>query len=238
MSDREFFYADGRFFARLARNRPDSPVGVWELREMYRDMLPAGVRPVVILPADADRPSDTGETWQSRAVKAELAAADLRARLQAAEQRANLAESGERARFTAMRTAREKDVQTWKALQSRLLRLAWQVAGLYGREADLGRITVQCDGEHWDDSTCAEFDPKRCEPRSATPDELIDFIAETLRAEHPDRRYPQPSDDLVENGATAVIGALNTGGTLLDAVRSVLELAVLTAPAEEGHARR
>lgn len=229
---REFVYRDGRFYSVIGKftDAEDAPtvVGVWEMCNVTEGEVPAGARPVTIEPGDAKVRSDTGETWQHRAVKAELENATLRVELDSAKREARRARSGIEGRYAAMEAARESNAAAWNALRADLLTLAEQVAAVYGREAELGRVAVQCEGDHGNHPGGAdhEYDPELCEPRSATAEELIAFMRETLQLDHPAVRFPRPGPATIANAEVLARTELaKPGGTLADVARAILEMA-------------
>lgn len=242
MAERKFFYSDGRFFAELAPGVPNTPIGVWELREVFRDMLPAGALPVQILAGfagDADQPSDTGEPWQTRAVRAELEAADLRARLGALERSVVGRDEADRRVRARERRAREEREVAAERRRLAVLTLAEQVAALYGQEAELARVAVQCEGDHDNhpDGPDHAYAPELCYSRSATADELVAFIGETLRLDHPAVRFPLPGPETLAQAHRVARAELVTPGRTFDdavssALRTAAELAARGARAQ------
>lgn len=242
MPEREFVFVDNRFYSVVDEHAPHTvvadggavfatpAVGVWAMRELTTQ-IPAGARPVRLLdPADVGGGgvSDTGETWQARAIRAEMEAAQLRTEVAAAIRRANLAESGERAQMVAMRGARESDRVAWDTMRASLLALAERVAVLYGREAELSRAAVRCDGEHDNHPGGADhaYDPQLCAPRGATAEELIAFIEATLALDHPAVRFPQPGPATIANACQLARYELaRRGGTLDTVAEAILRMA-------------
>lgn len=230
MPEREFFYVDGRFFARLVADVPTSPVGVWELREITRDMLPDGVRPVAILAADAERPSDTGEPWQARAIRAEMEAAQLRTRVGTAEGKAERAANQARAMTrTAQQNAETADRERIEAERRRvqdLREVAEKLATVYDRTAEFEALTGPESGGYgsWCDMHDELFGDH--DHDWIGPDDLRRFIEETLALDHPAVRFPQPGPATIANACVLARTELaKHGGTLDDVAEAILRMA-------------
>ena len=188
--------------------------------------------------------SDTGETWQSRAIKAELAAADLRARLDAAERREAQVRADRTERMRAAEQAadqaRRGHIEADEKRRRDLRVIAEKLAQVYGRTAEFAAINGPDEGGYgtWcevHDELWGDHDHDRIELST-----LLTFIADTLALDHPSVRFPEPGPATIANACVLARTELaRHGGTLDDVAEAILRMAAQPQRlAEEGHAGR
>lgn len=205
---RPFRYAvnHGQFYSPLNGREWEGPYGVWELRGTAAELPNTPLYEVAMRESGDGGPSDTGASWQARAIAAEMAAASLRVEVQEAAARAEVAERGRGAVEGAVRRERQRQAD----MRHQLGEIARMVAEAYRCELERNELYAP-DPDDFDEA-----------PADPTFEQLYEFCAEVLRRDHPSMVYPLPSTQTVDAASTTLRQHIGNGDSIETALSAVL----------------